>query len=57
MKRFIEWGENCMVSSHTLFEGLGQGAKLDAGQTLSPTLSHREREKDSIAVRDPELGT
>jgi hypothetical protein len=30
----------------SLWEGLGEGAKLDAGaQALSPTLSQREREK------------
>jgi len=29
----------------SLWEGLGEGAKLDAAQALSPALSQREREK------------
>src|SRR6266850_5763766 len=45
MKRFIEWGENCMVSSPSLWEGLREGAKLDARQTLSPALSQRRGRK------------
>jgi hypothetical protein len=36
----------------SLWEGLGEGAKLDVHQALSPTLSQREREKDCKIIKD-----
>ena len=39
-------GVSAVVFSPSLWEGLGEGAKLDRAQALSPTLSQRERERD-----------
>jgi hypothetical protein len=36
--------KTCMVFFPSVWEGLGEGAALDARQALSPTLSQRERE-------------
>ena len=39
-----------MLYFPSLWEGLGEGAKLSGVQALSPTLSQRERKKKGVAL-------